>query len=165
MNYNDGYNMGNRGGQMSSSQGGMGGSNQYYSSYSNMEVQNMNRIQPQQPTQPQYLPGRMIQSENDIYPGEVPMNGDFGTFIQNDLSTIYLKTWGRNGAIQTNVYTLVNPDQNNNGQNDPLTAIMDRLTGIESSLEEMKNNTNTKNSGGKKNEQSANDTDRNANAK
>ncbi len=84
-------------------------------------------------TQTTYIPGRMITKENDILPSEVPMDGNLGIFVQQDLKRIYAKTWGGDGLIHTNVYELVN-GQGQSDQNDPMKIILERLDRIEDTL-------------------------------
>lgn len=85
-----------------------------------------------------YIPGRMIQQEEEIIPSEVPMNGDYATFISQDMKRIYMKTWGKDGLIHTEVFENVT-DRMNSGMNqqpqmDALAAIMARLDEIEKCL-------------------------------
>lgn len=64
--------------------------------------------QPQQQVQEQpkmnTVPCGIISSESDITPGDVPMNGGFGMFMQKDLSAIYIKQWQSDGKIYTKKY-------------------------------------------------------------
>ena len=77
--------------------------------------------------------GRIVRNEQDIFPNEVPNNGNLAVFVQEDLNAIYLKTWGRNGLIDTNVYQLVTNDPQQNAPN-PFDQIMVRLDAIENFL-------------------------------
>lgn len=93
---------------------------------------NYSNVRPYQPT---YIPGRMIMTENDIVANEVPMDGNYGTFIQQDLKAIYLKTWGKDGLIDTKTYQLVEDNQDRlQPQIDLYTEIMTRLDNIEKCL-------------------------------
>lgn len=84
------------------------------------------------------IPGRVVQNEGAIRPNEIPMDGNFGTFIQADLSGIYLKTWGNDGLIHTNYYKLTSPIDNQS--QGPLAMIMTRLDAIENALVKSTNN-------------------------
>lgn len=77
--------------------------------------------------------GRMVRNEQDIFPNEVPNNGNLAVFVQEDLNMVYLKTWGRNGLIDTNVYQLVTDEPQQQGPN-PFDQIMVRLDAIENFL-------------------------------
>lgn len=94
-------------------------------------------MQPQM-QKPQVLPGRIIQQESDVVPGEVPNDGTFSVFVQQDLKKIYAKTWGGDGRILTNTYVLANDSQNAQDQPDILSVILQRLDSIENSVSEIK---------------------------
>lgn len=110
--------------------------NPYPPTTQSYQTQNVRPVQSN--PQPTYIPGRMVNSENDIFPNEVPNDGNYATFVQSDMQKIYMKTWGRNGLIQTNVYELVNPDAavQRDGGPDPIQLIMDRLDNIEKAIKE-----------------------------
>lgn len=57
----------------------------------------------------QYLPGRFINSEADITPGEIPMDGSISFFCTNDLGRIIIKQWNAQGTLDTMSYTLDRP--------------------------------------------------------
>lgn len=137
----------NYGNQQQSTTGGYYPTNQGQTSIdgyqNNMLQQNPNpgnafgistQTQPQQ--QYSYIPGRMVRDEQDIIAKEVPMDGSYGVFVQQDMQTIYAKTWGNDGYIHTNVYRLVNGQQE--PQNDPIAEILNRLQRIEERLGETK---------------------------
>lgn len=72
----------------------------------------MGRMTPPRPiTAPrtQYLPGRFINSEADITPGEIPMDGSISFFCTNDLGRIIIKQWNAQGTLDTMSYTLDRP--------------------------------------------------------
>jgi hypothetical protein len=50
------------------------------------------------------LPGKIINSYNEITPNDVPMNGSVGVFLQSDYSCIYAKAWTSDGTITTVKY-------------------------------------------------------------
>lgn len=95
-------------------------------------------MQQQQMSAPQVLPGRIIQQESDVVAREVPNDGSFAVFVQQDLKKIYAKTWGGDGRILTNTYVLANDPQNQQEQPDILSVILQRLDGIESSVNEIR---------------------------
>lgn len=98
--------------------------------FQNMGMSNNTRVQPS------FLPGRMVVSEADIVPQEVPMDGTVGVFLQQDLSRVYAKKWGGDGRIYTNVYELANGADAQKG--DPMALILERLDRIEESLKREK---------------------------
>lgn len=61
------------------------------------------------PPRPQYLPGRFINSEADITPGEILMDGSISFFCTNDLSRIIIKQWNAQGTIDTMTYVAERP--------------------------------------------------------
>lgn len=97
--------------------------------------QNLSMQQSNMRIHPSFLPGRVIREERDIVPNEIPMDGNIGVFVQQDLQRIYAKTWGGDGLIHTNLYELVIPNQQNGEpKEDPMTLILERLDRIEESL-------------------------------
>lgn len=89
--------------------------------------------QTQYPVQ-QMLPGRIIQQESEIVAREVPNDGSFAVFVQQDLQRIYAKAWGGDGLIHTNVYERINDGQEK--EPDTMTMILQRLDNIEKKLNE-----------------------------
>lgn len=77
---------------------------------------------PQQapPPRPTYLPGRVVNSPDDIRASEIPMDGTVAVFPASDYSYVVLKAWNSNGSIQTEIYQHVNP--NAEKQEDPKFA-------------------------------------------
>lgn len=96
------------------------------------------QMQQQQVQIPQVLPGRIIQQESDVVAKEVPNDGNFAVFVQSDLQKIYAKTIGGDGLIHTNTYVLANDPQSQQNQPDILSVILQRLDGIESSVNEIR---------------------------
>lgn len=85
--------------------------------------------------QPSFLPGRMIQAENEVMAYEVPNDGSIAAFIQKDLQTVYLKTVCGDGLIHTNEYKLVSMKNNPEEEKpNPFDLIMERLDKLEESL-------------------------------
>lgn len=95
-----------------------------------MNYSNMNN----QRRQPTYLPGRMIQAENEVMAYEVPNDGSIAAFIQKDLQTVYLKTVCGDGLIHTNEYKLVSTEAPTEEKPNPFDLIMERLDKLEESL-------------------------------
>ena len=60
---------------------------------------------PVQQTQKTYLMGKYIQSETDILPAEIPMDGNRSYFPSADENYILVKYWDSNGKIVTRKYT------------------------------------------------------------
>lgn len=57
------------------------------------------RQRPQPPMEPTMLPGRFVNSDNDVYPNSIPNDGSIAVFPLNDFSAVYLKKWEPNGTI------------------------------------------------------------------
>lgn len=70
----------------------------------------MPNIQPaapmQQQTQQTFVQGRVVESEADIKPNEVPMDGSVTFFPKSDYSVVFGKTWTENGTIRSMRYLL-----------------------------------------------------------
>lgn len=64
---------------------------------------------PFQSTQPAYLPGRLIQGEQDIKPNDVPMDGNPAFFPEQGYNYILAKAWNQNGGITTVKYVPEQP--------------------------------------------------------
>ena len=62
------------------------------------------------PPRPTYLPGRVVNSPDDIRASEIPMDGTVAVFPSSDYSYVVLKAWNSNGSIQTEIYQHVNPN-------------------------------------------------------
>lgn len=62
------------------------------------------------PPRPTYLPGRVVNSPDDIRASEIPMDGTVAVFPSSDYSHIILKAWNSNGSIQTEIYQRMNPN-------------------------------------------------------
>lgn len=57
------------------------------------------------------LPGKYIQSLNDVVVSEVPQDGSVAFFPTSDFSKIYAKAWTADGKIQTEEYVQVKGNQ------------------------------------------------------
>lgn len=65
-----------------------------------------------QPTnQPSMIPGRMVNSINDIVPVEVPMDGNTTYFPTSDGEVIHACYWTREGKIETVNYIREKPNR------------------------------------------------------
>ena len=93
---------------------------------------NFNQQVPIQP-RPDYLAGRVVSSEKDIRPNEVPMDGSTAIFPQADRSCIHVKWWGNNGLIEGVTYVLQQSENQQTAQS-PFDEILTRLDKIEKSL-------------------------------
>ena len=93
---------------------------------------NFNQQVPIQP-RPDYLAGRVVSSEKDIRPNEVPMDGSSAIFSQVDRSCIHVKWWGNNGLIEGVTYVLQQSENQQTAQS-PFDEILTRLDKIEKSL-------------------------------
>lgn len=60
------------------------------------------------PPRPTYLPGRVVNSPDDIRASEIPMDGTVAVFPSSDYSYVVLKAWNSNGSIQTEIYQHMN---------------------------------------------------------
>lgn len=73
------------------------------------------------------IAGRIVGSESEIMPGEVPMTGEWALFPLSDGTKIFAKKWTSMGTIETMIFT--------NGeckeQPDALTIINQRLDRLE----------------------------------
>lgn len=92
---------------------------------------------------PSYIPGKMVNSHDEIVPQDVPLNGQPAVFPTADWSCIYAKTWSQGGStIETRKYVL-----EENAQNKPnleqtianaLAIISDQMDGFQKELETIK---------------------------
>lgn len=76
--------------------------------------------------------GRVINSENDITPNEVPMDGSVSLFPMADYSKIFAKQWNPDGTIKTTVFVIdAQPDSATQSQSFE-DEMRDRLDHLES---------------------------------
>lgn len=87
-----------------------------------------------QPVRPSYIPGKMINTLQDIVPQEVPMDGSAALFPASDLSCIYLKAWGSDGLIKTFKYI---PEPADQGQKSPEVQFQETILARLDSIEEL----------------------------
>lgn len=72
--------------------------------------------QTQQQPQFAFVQGRVVESETDIKPNEIPMDGSVTFFPKSDYSVVFGKTWTENGTIRSMRYLL---EQENPVQPEP----------------------------------------------
>lgn len=96
----------------------------------------MRSTPPAQQKIPDLSYGRIVGSEQDIIPNEVPMDGTYGVFVTSDKSMAMLKTWGSDGLVHTDYYRLVVPEDpsDQNKAADPYDIILKRLDEIDNYL-------------------------------
>lgn len=95
--------------------------------------------QPQAVPRQTYLKGRVVNSDADIRPNEVPMDGTASFFPRADGQVVYVKWWGNNGLIEGRTFvpsqdTTVDDASSNNDANKKLDDILDRLGRMEKRL-------------------------------
>lgn len=73
---------------------------QYGSATAQPRLDNLTMPQPMQ-SQTQTVYGRVVESESEIKPNEVPMDGSIALFPKPDFSMIIAKQWSQNGTIST----------------------------------------------------------------
>lgn len=103
--------------------------NPYYSP-NTMPANASNNVQPQ----PVNIPCRYVQNEQSIIAQEVPMNNQYGVFVQYDMDMIYLKRWQNDGSIDTKYYKEIKPNGQEPQMQDPVALILSRLDNIEKQL-------------------------------
>lgn len=119
--------------QQPGTQPGIQGFQQFPQSYQNFQPQPT--VQQQVPTI-QGLSGRVVQSEQEVAPNEVPNDNTLGYYPSADGSVIWAKTWNSTGGITTQEYVLKQSTQET--PKDPLEPILERLEAIETALNDLK---------------------------
>jgi len=99
--------------------------------YPNMQynpMQQLNNIgnQKRLPKSLPMIPGRVVQSEMEILPAEIPNDGTIMFFIKSDYTELYAKQWNANNNLDSLTYVI--------RRDDPYSQISDRLVGIEASI-------------------------------
>lgn len=99
--------------------------------------------------------GKMVSTLSDIKPADVPTDGRPALFPNQDLTEIYLKSWGADGLIRTFRYVLdtstdlnAAPPASNTDEYQQLASRLDQLEELIRSSTKPKNNS-TKNEGAK----------------
>lgn len=59
---------------------------------------------------PPTLPGCYVDSEDDIVPRDVPMDGSISFFPSKDLTKIYIRQWNKVGDLEHLTYVLQQPE-------------------------------------------------------
>lgn len=93
---------------------------QYGATTTQPRLDNLTTSQPAQP-QIQTVYGRVVESESEIKPNEVPMDGSIALFPKPDFSTIIAKQWSQNGTISTLKFV---PEVNSESSEDASAATM-----------------------------------------
>lgn len=75
--------------------------------------------------------GKRVNTENDIAPNEVPMDGSIALFLANDLTCIFAKAWNSQGGIDTVRFVPEKPIQQPATDNNFQQEIFARLDRIE----------------------------------
>lgn len=104
-------------------------------SFSNLQTQNIPQFQQIQ-QKPVGLPGKLVATQADITPNDVPMDGRVSFFPQQDYSCIIAKAWTADGKIDTVVYVPQQADKSSdevqNGSNTPsIQDVLNRLQNLE----------------------------------
>lgn len=86
-----------------------------------MTYQNVPNMSQQRPVQIGYIPGRPVNSPDEVQSYEVLMDSPMNIFPKNDRKEIYVKYWGPNGGIETDTYRLVEKNVENQ-QGEPVAV-------------------------------------------
>nr|DAP01730.1 MAG TPA: hypothetical protein [Caudoviricetes sp.] len=132
---------------------GVGNYYSYQPQRMNPAEQNYNSYVPQMQTGPiqqnQGIHGKFIQMPENIVANDVPMDGSVAIFPMQDMSSIFVKSWGADGKIATVVFKPVLNDNPNNlpsdaekakfDLSDEATAVfMKRFDELEQKIEQLK---------------------------
>lgn len=100
------------------------------------------------PPRPTYLPGRIVNSPDEVRASEIPMDGTVAVFPSSDYSYVVLKAWNSNGSIQTEIYKHYNPNEKieeDNKLEEFKMSLNERLERIEKMLASTQNSKPSKN--------------------
>lgn len=103
-----------------------------------MQNNTMNARMPQAQTTSSYLSGRVVNSEDEITPQEIPMDGTLSLFPKADGSCVYGKAWNKDGSIRTIRYI---PTQEEVVANQEGADISTVLQDIQKRLDRIEKNT------------------------
>lgn len=84
--------------------------------------------------------GHFVNSESEITPNEVPMDGSYAIFPTNDFSRVFIKSWNMDGTISTREFSpVVNSDKVDDMKTSELSlaqfdTILEKLSHIEQQL-------------------------------
>lgn len=89
-----------------------------------------NAMTNQQPIIP--IRGRIVTSEQDIMPAEIPMDGSICLFMTEDCKSVIAKQWNSNGVLQSIIYSPSSNEQaqsecQNGDSTEELKAQLDRI--------------------------------------
>lgn len=87
------------------------------------------------------IPGRVVNTSDEITPQEVPMDGSVSLFPQSDYSCIYAKTWTKEGTIATMKFVPEQPVATE-PQKSPIEERFDKIDQRLDKLEKMLSNRN-----------------------
>lgn len=76
--------------------------------------------------------GRIVTSEHDIVPAEIPMDGSICLFMTEDCKNVIAKQWNSNGVLQSIIYSISSNEQaqsecQNGDSTEELKAQLDRI--------------------------------------
>ena len=92
------------------------------------------------------LTGRIIQTENDITPNEVAMDGSVSLFPLGDYSAIIAKQWNANGTISTIKYVpVVDNEDSKDAEPSKLDTLTEQVNKRFDNLERLLTNRNSNN--------------------
>lgn len=114
------------------------GANQYPSAQPQMQYPPYTpgtvQQRPYQAQQTAPISGRVVQSESEITPQEVPMDGTVSLFPLADNSCIYVKAWNSDGTIRTLKFSPVGDSEESNPKPSFRDEVMARFDAIENCL-------------------------------
>lgn len=101
------------------------------------------------------LRGRLVASADQIMVGDIPMDGSIAVFPRQDMSEIYIKSWGGDGNIHTVAYRPVTDDSLVNNQANSIRAefeasqsltdtLLERFDLLESKMEQLLDKSTTR---------------------
>ncbi len=91
------------------------------------------------------LSGRIVNSETDVMPNDVIMDGSISLFPLSDYSAIIAKQWNANGTISTIKYIPITDSSEESDTNELAKMINQRFDDLEKKISERKYNGNRNN--------------------
>lgn len=98
--------------------------------YYNPAMQNplyQNQYQQQMIYTPPTLPGKSVNDFSEIMASDVPMDGRAAIFPKSDYSELQIKTWGRDGKINTVIYRPFQSEQAESNEQIESTSLKEEL--------------------------------------
>lgn len=86
----------------------------------------------QQPQQAPSLQGKIVENSEMVRISEIPF-GSYGVFPKADLSEIYIKTWNNNGTTKVLTYKPIEMEEKD--EVDTNALLLEKMTSIESKLD------------------------------